>query len=106
MLYIFSKIPDEVESYVQSGSSDSSTYRYNVEIMNHFDPELQHINTKPMIKNKLKELLIKLKKFEVQTVLDLDYKNRSNCKIFHSSAYQLLAIRKLMKHLNRCIKAL
>ena len=43
------------------------------------------ISTKPMIKNKLKELLSALKKFKVQTILVLDYKKRNNCKIFHSS---------------------
>ena len=41
---------------------------YNVEILNLFGPELQLINTRPVIKNKLKELLSKLKNFEVQTV--------------------------------------
>ena len=55
-------------------------------ILNLFDPELQLINTKPMIKNKLKELLSELKKFKFQTILVLDYKKRNDCKIFHSSA--------------------
>ena len=49
---------------------------YNVEILSLFDPELQPINTKPVIKNKLKELLSELKKFRVQTILVLDYKKR------------------------------
>ena len=48
-------------------------HHYNVEILNIFDPELQLINTKPMIKNKLKELLSELKKFKGQTILALDY---------------------------------
>ena len=39
-----------------------------------------------MIKNKLKELLNKLKKFKAQTKLFLDYKKRNDRKIFHSSA--------------------
>ena len=39
-----------------------------------------------MIKNKLKELLSKLKKFKVQTMLVLDYKERNDSKIFHSCA--------------------
>ena len=43
---------------------DNCTHCYNVEILNIFDSELQLINTKPIIKNKLKELLSKLKKFE------------------------------------------
>ena len=54
--------------------------------MNLFDPELQLINTKPIIKNKVKELLSELKKFKVQTRLVLDCKKRNNQKIFHSSA--------------------
>ena len=44
------------------------------------------INTEPVIKNKLKELLSELKKFKVQTILVLDYKKRNDRKIFHSSA--------------------
>ena len=54
--------------------------------MNLFDPELQLINTKPVIKNKLKELLSELKKFKIQTKLVLDYKKRNDHKIFHSGA--------------------
>ena len=42
--------------------------------MNLFDPESQLINTKSMIKNKLKEFLSELKKSNFQTVLILDYK--------------------------------
>ena len=57
-----------------------------MEILNIFDPELQLINTKPMIKSKLKELLSELKKFKVQTILVLNFKKRNDCKIFHSSA--------------------
>ena len=40
-------------------------------ILNLFDQELQVINTKPMIKNKLKELLSDLKKFKIQRKLVL-----------------------------------
>ena len=58
--------------------------------MNTFDPELQLINTKPKIKNKLKELLIELKKFKVRTILVLVYKKRNYYKIFHLST-QLIA---------------
>ena len=54
--------------------------------MNLFDQELQLINTKPVIKNKLKELLSELKRFKVQTILVLDYKKTNNYKIFHSGA--------------------
>ena len=60
-LYIFLKTPDEVEKYVLSNSSANCIHRYNVEILNIFDPELQLINTKPMIKNKLKEFLSEFK---------------------------------------------
>ena len=49
-----------------------------------FDPELQLINTKPMIKNKTKEMLSKLKKFKTRTILFWDYKKRNHQKIFHS----------------------
>ena len=59
---------------MQLNSSDNCIHRYNVEILNLFDPELQLTNTKSMIKNKLKELLSKLKKFKVQKMLVLDYK--------------------------------
>ena len=44
------------------------------------------INTKPVIKSKLKELLSELKKFKIETILVLDYKKRNDSKIFHSSA--------------------
>ena len=57
-LYIFLKAPNEVKTYVQPGSSDSSNncvHHYNVEIFNLFDPALQLISTKPVIKDKLKD---------------------------------------------------
>ena len=85
-LCIFRTTPDEVEKYVQSNSSDNCIHCYNVEILNIFSPELQRINTEPMIKNKLTELLNELKKFKIQKILVLDYKKRNDCKIFHSSA--------------------
>ena len=44
------------------------------------------INTKPIIKKKLKELLSQLKIFKVQGILVLDYKKRNDRKIFNSSA--------------------
>ena len=66
-LYIF-LTSDEVEKYVemlQSNSSDNCVHRYNIKTLNLFDPELLLLNTKPMIKQKLKELLSEksLKKF-------------------------------------------
>ena len=71
---------------MQSNSSDNCIRRYNIEILNIFDPELQLVNTKPMIKNKLKEFLSELKKSKVQTLLVFDYKKINDRKIFHSSA--------------------
>ena len=52
--YIFLTTPEEVEKYVESNYSDNCVHYYNVEILNLFDPILQLINTKPVIKNKLK----------------------------------------------------
>ena len=68
-LYIFLTTPDEVEKYEQSNSSDSYIHSYNVDILNLFDPELQLINTKPIIKDQLKKILSELKKFKVRTTL-------------------------------------
>ena len=41
-LYIFLTTPDAVEKHVQSNSSDNGIHRYNVEILNLFDPELSN----------------------------------------------------------------
>ena len=82
-LYIILTTPDDL---LQSSSSDNCVHRKNIEVVNLFHPELQLINTNPMIKNKLKEFLSQLKKFKVQTTLLLKYKNRNEHKIFHSSA--------------------
>ena len=82
LLYIFLTTPDEVEKYVQSNYSDNWLHLSNVEIFNIFNPELQPINTEPMIKNKSKELLSELKRFKIQTILVLDYKE-NDCKIFY-----------------------
>ena len=60
MLYSFLTTPDKVEKHVQSYSSDNCVHYYNAEILNLFDPKSQLINTKPVIKNKLKELLSEL----------------------------------------------
>ena len=56
-LYIFLATPDEVEKYakmMQSSYSDNCIQGYNIMIVNLSDPELQLLNTKPIIKNKLK----------------------------------------------------
>ena len=70
---------------MQSNSFDNCVHRYNIEVLNLFDPELQLINSKSMIKNKFKELLSEWKKSEVQTILILHYKKINNCKIFNSN---------------------
>ena len=70
LFYIFLATPDEVEKCVESNCSDNCVRHYNVEISNLLNPELQLINTKPIIKNKLKELLSELNK----KILVLDYK--------------------------------
>ena len=69
---------------MQLSSSDKYVHRYNIEILNLFETELQLINTKPMIKNKLKELLSEVKNFKVQTILVLEYKNRNDRKMVSS----------------------
>ena len=69
---------------MQSNYSGNCLNCYNVESLNLFESELQLINTKLMIKNKLKELLKELNKFMVQTILVFKHKKRSDCKIFHS----------------------
>ena len=70
LVYIFLTTPDEV----QSNSSNNCIHHYNVKIfLNFVDPELELINTKPVIKSKLKELS-KFKKFKVQILLVLGYK--------------------------------
>ena len=85
---------------MQSNSSDKYVYHYNIEILNLFDPELQQIKTKTMIKNSdlngdlngellsdsdlNGELLSNLKKFKVQTILILECKIINYHKIFHS----------------------
>ena len=53
-LFIFLTTPDEIEKYVQSKSCYDCIHHYNDEILNLCDPELQLVNTEPMIKNKLK----------------------------------------------------
>ena len=69
---------------MQLDSSDKCVYCYNIIILNRFDPELQLINNKPIIKNKFKELLSELKKFKYEIILVLEYKKVDDCKIFHS----------------------
>ena len=93
---------------MQSNSSDNSIHLYNVEILNLFDPELQLINTKLMIKleemKKLKELLSKLKKFKIQIILILGYK-RNDLKIFHSLIVSDSDIDETFKSMHQSIMA-
>ena len=51
--------------------------------MNLFDPELQLVNTKPVIKKNKR--IVNLNFFKVQIILILDYK-KNDREIFHSSA--------------------
>ena len=74
---------------MQSNYSGKYIHRYNIEILNLFDPQSKLINTKTMIKNKLKERLTDLQKFKVQTILVLEYKKRNDRKIFHSNVKQI-----------------
>ena len=68
--------------------------------------KLQLMNTKPVIKNKLKTLLNGLEKFKVQTVFVLDYKKRNDVKIYHSSIKLIASNSGIDKAFNLCIKAL
>ena len=70
---------------MHSNSSANFIQCNNVCILKILDSELQPFNSKPMIKNKLKELLSKLKKFKVQTTFFLAFEKRNHRKIFHSS---------------------
>ena len=54
---------------MQSKSSDKYVHYFNIEILNPFDIELQLINTKPIIINKLIELISAFEKFKFQTIL-------------------------------------
>ena len=77
---------------MQSNSSDRYVRRCSIEILNLFDPELQLINTKSMIKNKLKEQLSELKKLKLQIISILEYKKRNDCKMFYSSTNLIASV--------------
>ena len=97
-----------MEKYAHSNTSDNCVHRYNVEILNLFDPELQLINTKLMIKleemKKPKELLSKLKKFKIQIILIFGYK-RNDLKIFHSLIVSDSDIDETFKSMHQSIMA-
>ena len=62
---------------MQSNSSENCIQHYNVEILNLFDPDFQLINTKPVIKSKLKELISELKIFRKILVRNKSSENNS-----------------------------
>ena len=66
---------------MKPNSSDKFAHCYSVDL-HLFDPGLELINFKPVVKNKLNELLSKLQKFKVQTILVLEYKKINYLKIF------------------------
>ena len=72
----------------------------------YFDSEFQLINTKPIIENKLKELLNELKKLKVQTILVLHSKKKMIVECSIQMLSLLLVSQTLIKHLNPCIKTL
>ena len=74
--------------------------------MNLFDPDLQLINTKPMIKKNIKELLRELKNFKFQTESILEYKKRNDCKVFHWSTNLTARVSEIDEHLYLCTKEL
>ena len=91
---------------IQSNSSYNCQHHYNVEILNLLDPKLQLINTTPLIKNKLEELISELKNLKAQAILVLEYKKRNDLKIFHSSAKLIASDSDTDEALYSCIKAL
>ena len=96
---------------IKSSSPDNRVHIYSIEILNTFDIELQLIDTKLEIKNKLKELLGELKNFKAHTSLVSEYKKNkliiNQCvKLFIQVLNQFLMIHALMKHSDRCIKLL
>ena len=62
---------------MQSNSSENCIQHYNVEILNLFVPDFQLINTKPVIKSKLKELISELKIFRKILVRNKSSENNS-----------------------------
>ena len=50
---------------MQSSSSDGCVDHYNIDILNLFDPGLQLINTRPVIRNKLEDLFSGLKNVQI-----------------------------------------
>ena len=59
-----------------------------------------------MIKNKFKELLSGLKKFNIQTLLVIEYRKRNDCKIFHSSVKLIVSDSDIDKAFNPMHKSI
>ena len=74
---------------MQSSSSDDCICHFNFNNLILLCLKLQLINTKPKVKNKLKEMLTDLNKINVQKILALKYKIRNHHKTFHSNAKQI-----------------
>ena len=76
--------------YIRNIAGYNCVRVYTIRTSNLFNPELQLINAKSVIKSKLKDLFSELKQFKVQTVSVLENKkiddHKSMPKIFQSSA--------------------
>ena len=73
-LFIFLTTLNEIKKYVEVmelSSSDNCVCHFTINILNIFYLELQLINSKPIIKNKLKELLSELKQFKVLPIYSI-----------------------------------
>ena len=96
LFYVFLTTLEKVENYMQWNTSDNCVHYYDIEILNLFYLELELINTKPIIKNKLKEFLSELKMFKAEKTLIFVYKKGNDFNIFHSRtisfSYELLII--------------
>ena len=123
LFYTFLGTPDEIEKYaefiekaskaklrMQSTFSCECVRHYNIEILNLFDPEIQLINIIYKIKNKLKDLSGKIKKFIALTILFLEYKNvddhKSMSSIFQSNTKLIVDESDIEKAFDQCINLL
>ena len=81
--YIFLTTLDEVQKHakiIQLNPSDKYVHRYNIEVFSIFEPELQLINTKPMIRRTVNWVE------KVQTIVVLaEHKEINDRKFFHST---------------------
>ena len=82
---------------MQSNSSDNCIHHYSVKILNFFDPELQFINAKPMIKNKLKALFNEMK---FKTYLGIDAVYNFMKSMIEEKKY---CIKVMKKHFNKAL---